>query len=105
VVRVEIDAEVLDFIIKKAKWLSEAEALDPQRIGLAISRGAEDFGPELVPGRVSGLGGCVYPLGLDAYPAFWQACGKVPERELWGGGRASGDPSAIFGDGRWPIIL
>jgi hypothetical protein len=39
VVRVEIDAEVLDFIIKKAKWLSEAEALDPQRIGRAISEG------------------------------------------------------------------
>jgi hypothetical protein len=39
VVRVEVDAEVLDFLVGKACWLSEAEGLDPAKIGLAIAMG------------------------------------------------------------------
>ena len=36
VVRIELDAEVLDFIIRKARWLSEAD--DAAKVGEVISK-------------------------------------------------------------------
>jgi hypothetical protein len=38
-VTVEIDAEVLNFLIQRAQWLSEAEAEDVAKIGGALSKG------------------------------------------------------------------
>jgi hypothetical protein len=39
VVRLEVDDQILDFIVRKARWLTEAEAQDAARIGLGIIKG------------------------------------------------------------------
>jgi hypothetical protein len=39
VVRVEVDAEILNFLVQKARWITEAEALDSVKVGEAIARG------------------------------------------------------------------